>query len=241
MASTTSTTSYTKTPQATDDSYAFSEDALTLNSEWTLDVMSNDLGGKAKVLWSLDGVEANAADYAARDMQGTTSNGNMITISGGKITYKVLNTFDYLAAGETGVDTFQYQIKLANGTISIAEVSIVVTGTNDAAVITGDIAGSAAETNAPVTISGVLTATDVDNDDGFQAETIGGTNGSLSINTTGSWTFTANSAFDSLNVGDKVEETFTVKSVDGTEQAITVTINGTNDAAVITGASTGSA
>mgnify|MGYP003345816896 CR=1 FL=1 len=39
--------------------------------------------------------------------------------------------------------------------------------------------------------------------------------------------------------GEEVEETFTVKSVDGTTQGMTVTINGTNDAAVIGGAIVG--
>ncbi|WP_240492692.1 VCBS domain-containing protein, partial [Vibrio sp. ZF57] len=44
----------------------------------------------------------------------------------------------------------------------------------------------------------------------------------------GHWVFTANSAFNQLNVGDKVEETFTVSSIDGTPSTIKVTINGTN-------------
>ncbi|RBW67126.1 hypothetical protein DS893_00690, partial [Vibrionales bacterium C3R12] len=51
--------------------------------------------------------------------------------------------------------------------------------------------------------------------------------------------FTANSAFNQLNIGDKVEETFTVSSLDGTPSTIKVTINGTNDAAVISGTDTG--
>ncbi|MEZ9619808.1 VCBS domain-containing protein, partial [Vibrio sp. 10N.261.55.B8] len=36
-----------------------------------------------------------------------------------------------------------------------------------------------------------------------------------------------------LNVGDKVEETFTVSSIDGTTSTVKVTINGTNDAATV--------
>ncbi|MEZ8737306.1 VCBS domain-containing protein, partial [Vibrio sp. 10N.239.312.D08] len=55
----------------------------------------------------------------------------------------------------------------------------------------------------------------------------------------GQWTFTANSAFNQLNVGDKVEETFTVSSVDGTPSTIKVTINGTNDRPTISGTSSG--
>ena len=43
-----------------------------------------------------------------------------------------------------------------------------------------------------------------------------------------------------LNVGDTLTDSFTVTTVDGTPQLVTVTINGANDAAVVTGATTGS-
>ena len=42
----------------------------------------------------------------------------------------------------------------------------------------------------------------------FTADTIVGTIGTFSINAAGAWSFTANSAFDNLNVGDNVNETF---------------------------------
>ncbi|MCL9777253.1 VCBS domain-containing protein [Vibrio sp. S4B1] len=67
-----------------------------------------------------------------------------------------------------------------------------------------------------------------------------GTNGDLTIDANGHWIFTANSAFNQLNVGDKLEESFTVSSVDGTPSTIKVTINGTNDSALISGSSSGS-
>ena len=43
-----------------------------------------------------------------------------------------------------------------------------------------------------------------------------GTNGSFSVDSAGAWTYTANSAFDNLNVGQSVSDTFTVASADGT-------------------------
>src|SRR5207237_5746577 len=49
-----------------------------------------------------------------------------------------------------------------------------------------------------------------------------------------------NSAVQALNVGDKLTDSFTVTTIDGTPQMVTVTINGTNDAAVISGTTTGS-
>ncbi|MEZ9265173.1 VCBS domain-containing protein, partial [Vibrio splendidus] len=96
------------------------------------------------------------------------------------------------------------------------------------------------ETDKAATTSGTLTSTDVDNpDNAFTPDSIAGTNGNLTIDANGHWAFTANSAFNQLNVGDKVEETFTVSSIDGTSSTIKVTINGTNDKAVISGTSTG--
>ena len=43
-----------------------------------------------------------------------------------------------------------------------------------------------------------------------------------------------------LNVGDTLTDTFTATTVDGTAQLVTITINGANDAAVITGVASGS-
>ena len=74
-------------------------------------------------------------------------------------------------------------------------------------------------------------------DNTFTPATIVGTIGTFAIDTAGAWTFTANSAFDSLNVGDNVNETFNVTSVDGTASTVTVQIDGTNDAAMVSSAS----
>ena len=42
-----------------------------------------------------------------------------------------------------------------------------------------------------------------------------------------------------LNVGQTLTDTFTATTVDGTSQVVTITINGANDAAVISGDFTG--
>ena len=49
-----STTSFTTTHQAQDDTWTYSETNLAAQSFLLIDVMSNDLGGKAQVLWSID-------------------------------------------------------------------------------------------------------------------------------------------------------------------------------------------
>uniref|UniRef100_UPI00188CA49C VCBS domain-containing protein n=1 Tax=Vibrio anguillarum TaxID=55601 RepID=UPI00188CA49C len=60
----------------------------------------------------------------------------------------------------------------------------------------------------------------------------------------GKWTYVldnSNETVDALNVDSTpLTETFTVKSEDGTEQQVTITINGANDKADIQGAVSGS-
>src|SRR5205823_5081955 len=94
------------------------------------------------------------------------------------------------------------------------------------------------EANAPLTTSGTLTIVDPDSPQTIVPQTNAtGTNGTFSIAANGAWTYTANSAFDNLNVGQSVSDTFTVAAADGTTSTVQVTIQGTNDAAVLSSAS----
>ncbi|MGR5220543.1 VCBS domain-containing protein [Vibrio parahaemolyticus] len=115
-------------------------------------------------------------------------------------------------------------------------IEVTVEGRNDAATVAPE-SQTVAETDAPLLMSGNLNSTDVDNpDDTFTVQNNKqGTYGTFSIDANGEWTFVANQAFNSLNVGQSVEETFAVTTVDGTLSTVKVTIQGTNDAPSITG------
>ena len=66
--------------------------------------------------------------------------------------------------------------------------------------------------------------------------------GTYTLTAAGVWTYTlddSNAAVQALNVGGTLTDTFTAVTVDGTAQLVTITINGANDAAVITGTATG--
>jgi VCBS repeat-containing protein len=160
------------TPQAVDDYYAVYEDCI-----YSFDVMANDLGGNAKILWSID-------DTAMKDDSGTgtydllsqdaacvpelSDKGARIWIESGKIRYDA-SVFNYLGVGESVCDKFTYAIRMSNGTLSWATVTITISGTNDGPDIrvgSGDI-GSAGlnETNAGLCKTGTLTVTDPDNSD----------------------------------------------------------------------------
>ncbi|AZO24312.1 hypothetical protein EJ070_28895 [Mesorhizobium sp. M1E.F.Ca.ET.045.02.1.1] len=129
-------------------------------------------------------------------------------------------------------------------------IVISINGANDAAVITGDATGSVTEASgvangtagtSPAT--GDLDATDVDSLTDFSVVT-NGVHGTLSINAAGEWSYVLNeddAAVQALNVGDPaLTDTITVQTSDGTQQNIVISINGANDAAVITGDATGS-
>ena len=149
-----------------------------------------------------------------------------------------------------------FTVTVSDGTLSASQTfTIAINGTNDAAVISGEITGSAIEAGSvanalsgPLTATGTLTNTDVDNPPNTFTEVSSPTPsnagyGTFTMTAGGVWVYTldnTNHAVQALNVGDKLTDTFTVTTVDGTPQLVTVTINGSNDAAIISGDTTGS-
>ena len=142
----------------------------------------------------------------------------------GKIHYDATNIadqFQQLAAGETTTDTIKYTIKMSNGTLSVGTLTVVITGTNDAAVITGASTAALTETDAAQSTGGTSIATDVDSSDAFVAQTnVAGSNGygKFTIDAAGAWTYTMDSAHDEFVGGQDYTDSFTVATADGTTQ-----------------------
>ncbi|MEZ9289824.1 VCBS domain-containing protein [Vibrio lentus] len=90
------------------------------------------------------------------------------------------------------------------------------------------------ESDEAIETGGTLTIEDPDVT--FIAKGVEGDNGlgSFVVNEDGTWTFVANSPFDELADGEQIQDTTTVQTSDGGEQVITVTIIGTDDAAIAT-------
>jgi VCBS repeat-containing protein len=154
-----------------------------------------------------------------------------------------------LNAGDTLTDTFT--ATTVDGTSQL--VTITIDGANDNAIITGDTAGSVVEaggvanaTPGTPTATGDLNSTDVDNPNDVwipAAEPSTGGFGLYTLTAAGAWNYTldnTNAAVQALNVGDTLIDSFTVSTVDGTSQLVTITITGANDAAVISGTANGS-
>ena len=130
-------------------------------------------------------------------------------------------------------------VATADGTSQV--ITVTMHGTNDAAVITGSSTAALTETNAAQSTGGDLDATDVDSSATFVAQSdVAGSNGygKFSIDAAGTWTYTMDNAHDEFVGGIDYTDSITVATADGTAQVITVTMHGTNDAAVITGSST---
>ena len=148
--------------------------------------------------------------------------------------------------GQTLTDTFA--VFTVGGTEQL--VTITINGANDAADVTGPVTGTVVEAGelnnsnpGTPTATGDLSSSDLDNpnDDwtAVSSPTVSASGyGSYTLTAAGLWIYTLdndNPAVQALNAGDTLTDTFIVTTVDGTEQLVTITINGTNDAAVISG------
>jgi len=162
----------------------------------------------------------------------------------GTWTYSVPNSaVQYLKSGETKVETFTVQS--VDGTAHT--VTVTIHGVSDIAVIGGNAVGAVTEdlnvTAGNLTTGGALTVTDPDAGEASFQPTVSapaGTLGTLTIAPNGTWTYSVpNSAVQYLKSGETKVETFTVSTVDGTQQTVTVTIHGVSDIAVIGGDAAG--
>jgi VCBS repeat-containing protein len=181
----------------------------------------------------------------------TAGHGTFTMTAAGVWTYTLNNAdgaVQALNVGDTLTDSFT--VTTVDGTPQV--VTITIHGANDAAVISGTSSGAVIEAgddkSGQPTATGTLTDTDVDNTPNtFTAvssptESAGG-HGTFTMTTAGVWTYTLNDAdgaVQALNVGDTLTDSFTVTTVDGTPQVVTIAIHGSNDAAVISGTTSGS-
>ena len=195
----------------------------------------------------------DAWDAVSASLRGASGYGTYTLTAGGAWTYSLDNTnaaVQALNAGSTLTDTFT--AFTVDGTAQL--VTVTIHGANDAAVISGTTAGAVTEAGGvnngipgTPTATGDLTSTDVDNPNdawtAVSAPTASANGyGSYTLTADGLWTYTlsnSNPAVQALNVGDVLIDSFTVTTVDGTAQLVTITIDGANDAAVISGTAAG--
>ncbi|WP_394149648.1 VCBS domain-containing protein, partial [Vibrio maritimus] len=186
-------------------------------------------------------VEDGASDY-----------GQFVLKPNGEWTFELDNnsaTTQALNAGDIVDITYQVIVRDEFGAENTETLTITIVGTNDAPSIVGTSFGQVTEDNIDdidadtnqLTVENTLTVSDVDDGESkFQSEVVGGdgnfTNGELTIDEVGKWVFTIlneDAQVQALGAGEIAKQTFTVKTVDGTEHTITVDIIGTNDVPVL--------
>ncbi|BBN53388.1 hypothetical protein TRE132_15130 [Pseudomonas chlororaphis subsp. aurantiaca] len=232
-------------------SFASGNDAGAVQEDSTLSVSgqfsSADIDHDATATWSINGSP-------------TGTYGSMAVDSTGQWTYTLANGSDGVAsavqslkAGESHDEVFSVQVSDGLGGVDTQLVTVTVTGSNDAPVLSfapGNDAGAVKE-DTTLSVSGQFSSADIDHD-ATATWTINGsptgTYGSIAVDSTGQWTYTlANgtdgvaSAVQSLKAGESHDEVFSVQVSDGLggvdTQQVTVTVTGTNDAAVLSSAS----
>ncbi|WP_060982748.1 VCBS domain-containing protein [Vibrio splendidus] len=129
----------------------------------------------------------------------------------------------------TNFETEGFESQGLSETQSIALFDIIAF-----ALISGETNVIEFEQDEPIETGGALTSDDPDVT--FIGKEVAGDNdlGTFVVNEDGTWTFVANSPYDELADGEQIQDTTTVQTSDGGEQVITVTIIGTDDAAVAT-------
>ncbi|WP_241190449.1 VCBS domain-containing protein [Pseudomonas chlororaphis] len=232
-------------------SFASGNDVGAVQEDTTLSVSgqfsSTDIDHDATASWSIAG--SNTGTYGSIAVDGT-----------GQWTYTLANGTDDVAsavqslkAGESHDEVFSVQVSDGLGGVDTQLVTVTVTGSNDAPVLSfasGNDAGAVQE-DTTLSVSGQFSSTDIDHDATASWSIAGsntGTFGSIAVDSTGQWTYTlANgsdgvaSAVQSLKAGESHDEVFSVQVSDGLggvdTQQVTVTITGSNDAPVLSFAS----
>ncbi|CAB3646679.1 hypothetical protein LMG26696_02532 [Achromobacter pulmonis] len=231
---------------------------ITINGTNDTPTISGEAAGAVKedgtqeVSGQLDKADVDASDthtWSAND-GGKGQYGTLTVDQSGRWTYVLDNGSDKVQAltdGQKVTDTLTVTVDDGHGGTATETITVEITGTRDAAIITpskpGDDAGTVQEDKA-YTANGKLDVTDKDaGQASFNAQTDAkGEHGSFSIDANGNWTYTLDNTdpkVQALAVGEKLAETFTVTTDDGTQSTVTVTIDGTNDKPELSGKTDG--
>ncbi|CAH7203702.1 conserved hypothetical protein [Vibrio chagasii] len=188
---------------------------------------------------SISDIDEKEGHFSNTDVAGTL--GTLHLKDNGAWTYDLDNTNPAVQAlGKGSATTDIMTIHSADGTPH--QITIIINGTNDKAVIGGTSSGAVTE-ETQLQTSGALTITDVDTGEAHFSNTdVVGTLGTLHLKDNGAWTYdldNTNPKVQALGKGATATDTITVHSADGTQHQVAVTINGTNDRPTISGTSSG--
>ncbi len=207
-------------PMAAPDTAETFEDGAPI----TINILANDVDLDTPFgdMLSLHSVNSNG-------LQGS------IQVEGTNIVYSVGSAFQNLRAGSMATDVFSYTVIDSVGAMSTTQVTVTVTGANDAPVAVANSL-SLSEDAAPTTIAVLANDTDVDSGDTTSVLSVQGVDllGTVVVAPGGTGViYTVGSALQALNADQTATETFTYTVVDSAgaqaTTTVTVTIIGANE------------
>lgn len=233
------------TPILVAQTQTVNEDGSLLNGQ----MQGSDIDHGATLVYSI-----------AKSVDGLTFNAD------GSYTFDPTNaSYDHLAKGQTQILTIPVTVTDEHGASATKDLNITVTGTNDAAQITGADSGDVYEStyadrspdyqrgiishlwNDSIHTSGKLYIVDHDSgeahfDNNAPTYQYFGQYGRLILQPDGDWYYSVdvgNSAvgrkIDELNTGENLTDTITIRSADGTTHDVVITIHGDNDSPFASG------
>jgi len=193
----------------------------------------------AAVTISADFTDVDVSDSHSFSVDTTGTLGSVTNNNDGTFSYDPAGAFEHLAAGETATDSFTYTVDDGNGGSATETVTVTITGSND-----GPVA-SASTVLVDEDAWSIVFEPDFSDVDAGDTHTISfdfsgalpGTEGAVTDNGDGTYTYTVQNDYDFLAVGETVEETaftYTVTDSQGASSTntVSVVIEGRNDAPV---------
>ncbi|MFM8260197.1 MAG: VCBS domain-containing protein [Vulcanococcus sp.] len=202
---------------------------------------SNDPSPTIDTQWLASNGWATADGGATYTKAGTYGSATL-TVMSGTVSYQLNNApgaaADQLHAGDSARDQFQVQVVDAHGATGATQVGFEITGSNDAPVLNAIPRQTATEDGS--TVTGQLSATDVDSGDSLTYGVVAGTQlpPGLTILSNGHWTFDpTNAAYNSLGTGQTQQVIAHLQVSDGhggtSQQTLTIDLTGSNDGPVL--------
>jgi VCBS repeat-containing protein len=187
-------------PVAVNDSQYFTLEDTRLNIAATSGVLTNDTDGDGESLTAL--------------LLDTTTNGVLSLTNNGGFTYLPNTNFN-------GIDHFTYRVTDGVSTSALATVTLTVQAVNDLPTAAGESYFVAEDSVLTISVPGVLSNDNDQDGDALRALLVNGAvNGTLTLNTNGSFVYTPNPNYAGA-------DSFTYRVTDGnaTSSVATVTIN----------------
>nr|WP_082490163.1 Ig-like domain-containing protein [Methylobacterium sp. Leaf122] len=156
------TTTYSANgPVARSDSGAGTE-----NQTITINALANDQSlrsGTNLSIQKLTGGNAALGDVVAQiAVPESSATVRVVMGANGTVVVDPGTAYDFLAAGQTYTSQFRYTVGNGTGNLATANVTLTITGINDAPVVTGPLTGTATEDGAAVSLNALANASDVD-------------------------------------------------------------------------------